>query len=223
MRSLLFVPGDSERKLAKAGDTGADAVIIDLEDSVAADRKDFALGCAKTFLNEPHHAAQRLVVRINPLAGGTALNELRAVTAPALWGVMLPKAEGGADVARLDALLRVVEAEAGLPDGGIRILAIATETARGVLACATYHQSGPRLAGLAWGAEDLLADIGALHSRLPDGEFTPPFAAARNAVLFGAAAAGVAAAMERFWPANVAKQRAMASRASSPSTRTRCR
>ncbi|MFC7396542.1 HpcH/HpaI aldolase/citrate lyase family protein [Chelatococcus sp. GCM10030263] len=194
MRSLLFVPGDSDRKLAKGLDTGADALILDLEDSVAAEAKPRAREIVASFLAEmvPLSARPRLFVRVNAFGTNLTDADLDAAVAAAPDGIMLPKATGGADVGRLAAKLAVREARAGLPDGSIAILAIATETAASLFGLGSYGNASPRLAGLAWGAEDLSADLGAETYR--DGSaLTDPFRLARTLTLLGAPAAGVAA------------------------------
>jgi citrate lyase subunit beta/citryl-CoA lyase len=195
IRSWLFVPGDSERKLAKAAGSGADCVILDLEDSVAAERKGFARGHAADVAAAwpAHEGAPQLFVRLNSQSSVWHMEDVAAAAARGVAGVVLPKAEGGPDVTRLDAALRVAEAEAGLADGALAILAIATETPRAVLEIASYPAGAPRLCGLAWGGEDLGAALGTLAARDADGRHTPPFAHARTMLLFGAAAAGVAA------------------------------
>lgn len=195
MRSLLFVPGDSAAKLAKALGSGADALILDLEDSVAPDAKAAARAVTRAFLAEHGKAAgrPRLYVRLNGLTTGLIEDDLDAVMPGAPDGVMLPKAEGGVDVAHLSAKLAVREAESDLPDGGTRILAIATETAKGVFALGTFAGASRRLEGLAWGAEDLSADLGAETNRQADGRFAEPYRLARALTLMGAAAAEVAA------------------------------
>ncbi len=194
MRSLLFVPGDSTRKLQKALESGADALIIDLEDSVAPANKGEARRVALSFLRDRRDAASRpiLYVRINGFDSGLSEGDLDAVMTGAPDGIVLPKASGGADVALLDSRLATREALHGLPDGGTRIIAIATETPAAVFGCGTYAGASPRLSALAWGAEDLSAEIGALASR-SGRDWTSPFALVRNLCLFGAAAAAVAA------------------------------
>jgi citrate lyase subunit beta/citryl-CoA lyase len=193
MRSLLFVPGDSDRKLAKALDTGADALILDLEDSVSAEAKPQAREIVASFLAEmvPLPARPRLFVRVNALGTGLTDADLDAAVAAAPDGIVLPKATGGADIGRLAAKLAVREARAGLPDGSIAILAIATETAASLFSLGSYVDASPRLAGLAWGAEDLSADLGAETYRA-EGALTDPFRLARTLTLLGASAAGVA-------------------------------
>lgn len=192
MRSMLFVPGDSEKKLAKALSSGADALIVDLEDSVAAANKETARRLAAEFI-----AASRggplIYVRVNDLSSGQTDADLEAVMKAAPDGVMLPKSNSGADVGRLSTRLRVEEAQNGLADGATRIMPIITETAAGVLAAGTYVPADTRLAGLTWGAEDLSAEIGASDTRDAAGLYTDLFRFARVATLLAASAAGVAA------------------------------
>jgi citrate lyase subunit beta / citryl-CoA lyase len=193
MRSLLFVPGDSPRKLEKALQAGADALILDLEDSVAFSEKEGARRTTAAFLAEARQAAERprLFVRVNALSTGLTDADLDGVMAGAPDGIMLPKAVGGPDVAHLGAKLAVREAEHGLDDGGTRIVAIATETAASLFVLGGFAGASRRLAGLAWGAEDLSADLGAEANRDEAGLFTEPFRLARNLMLFAAAAAEV--------------------------------
>ena len=195
MRSLLFVPGDSPRKLAKGLESGADALILDLEDSVAADRKAEARTTALGFLNEVGTAANRprLLVRVNSLDTGLTDADLDAVVAGRPDAILLPKAEGRPSVVELDAKLAAREARAGLPNGAIGIMAIATETAAALFVAGTYAGASPRLSALTWGAEDLSADIGAETNRDADGNFTGPFRLARSLCVAAAAAAKVAA------------------------------
>ena len=185
IRSLLFVPADSERKIAKADEGEADALILDLEDSVAPDAKPAAREAVRAV-----RSGKRLFVRINPLPLGMADDDLAAALACRPFGVVLPKANGGADVAELDARLAVHEAEAGVEEGATRILAIATETAAGTLAAASHARASRRLWGLTWGAEDLAADIGALAKRDGTGRYRDTFRFARVQALLGAVAAG---------------------------------
>lgn len=193
MRSLLFVPADSPRKLDRALASGADLLILDLEDSVAAERKAEARRSALAFLREQRGAAARprLYVRINGFASGLSEGDLDVVMTAAPDGVVLPKASGGADVALLDARLAVREALHDL-DRPTDILAIATETAASLFGLGTYAGASPRLAGMAWGGEDLSADIGAAETKRPEGGWSEPFRLARNLLLFAAAAAGAA-------------------------------
>jgi citrate lyase subunit beta / citryl-CoA lyase len=195
MRSLLFVPGDSPRKLAKGLESGADALILDLEDSVAGDRKAEARATSLAFLKDVVSADKRprLLVRVNSLDTGLTDADLDAVVAGHPDAILLPKAEGGPSVIHLDAKLAAREALAGLPDGAIGIMAIATETAAALFAAGTYAGASPRLSALTWGAEDLSADIGAETNRDANGNFTGPFRLARSLCVAAAAAAKVAA------------------------------
>jgi citrate lyase subunit beta / citryl-CoA lyase len=191
MRSLLFVPGDSEKKLAKALESGADALILDLEDSVALATKPPARGAVAAFIAATRASVRRprLYVRVNPLDGGLTEADLDVVMATGPDGIMLPKSFGGADVQRLGVKLAVREAENGLVDGATRILAIATESARALFGLASYAGASARLEGLAWGAEDLSADLGSETYRLADGAYSGPYRLARDLTLIGAVAA----------------------------------
>jgi citrate lyase subunit beta/citryl-CoA lyase len=195
MRSLLFVPGDSPKKLGKALGCEADALILDLEDSVAAAAKPSARGLVRDALADARRSPSRprLFVRVNPLSSGATDADLDAVMAAAPDGIMLPKAICGEDVQHLSAKLAVREAEFGLDDGATRILVIATETARSIFHMGTYAGASRRLAALTWGAEDLSADLGAETARLSDGSLSAPYALARTLTLFAAVAAEVAA------------------------------
>jgi citrate lyase subunit beta/citryl-CoA lyase len=195
IRSALFVPGDSPAKLAKSLSAGADALILDLEDSVAVERKEGARATTLAFLRDARKNDPRplLMVRVNALDTGLTDADLDAVVAGRPDAIMLPKAEGGAAVAHLDAKLTAREAIHGLPDGTIRIVAIATETASALFVAGTYGGASPRLTGLSWGAEDLSADLGAETNRDAEGRFTEPFRFARNLCLAAAAAAKIQA------------------------------
>lgn len=193
MRSLLFVPGDSPRKLEKALTAGADALLLDLEDAVAPAAKDGARRTVAAFLAEARAEAERprLYVRVNALDTGLTDADLAGVMMAIPDGIVLPKAAGGADVARLGAKLAVWEARAGAPDGATRILALAAESARGIFGLGTYADAGQRLMGLTWGGEDLSADVGAETNRDERGAYTEPYRLARSLTLFAAAAASV--------------------------------
>jgi len=194
MRSYLFVPADSERKLARGAESGADALILDLEDSVAADRKAGARDTALAYLKQQGGArGQQLVVRVNALDTGLTDPDLDVVVAGKPDAILLPKAEGGAAVTHLDAKLTAREAMHGLPEGSIRILALATETASSLFLCGTYKNASPRLTGITWGAEDLSAELGAETNRDEFGHFTSPYWLARNLSLAAAASARVPA------------------------------
>jgi citrate lyase subunit beta/citryl-CoA lyase len=195
MRSLLFVPADDAKKLDKAMACGADALILDLEDSIPAQGKAQARMRAAAFIGEAGKVAQRprLLVRINGFATGLADADLDAVVPARPDAIMLPKAQGGPDVVRADAKLSAREAIAGLPDGSIRIVAIATETATALFLAGTYGGASARLEGLTWGAEDLSAELGAETNRDGEGRFLDPYRLARALCLAGAAAARVQA------------------------------
>jgi citrate lyase subunit beta/citryl-CoA lyase len=194
MRSALFVPGDDEKKLAKALLSGADALIVDLEDSVAFAAKERARRIAGEFLRAaaPQSRRPRLFVRVNPLESGLTDADLDAVMPSGPAGVFLPKSLSGASVQQLGVKLAVREASLGLDDGATRIVAIATESARALFGMESYRGCSARLEGLAWGGEDLSADLGAESNRLPDGAYAGPFALARNLTLVGAVSAEVA-------------------------------
>lgn len=191
MRSLLFVPGDNEKKLEKALGSGADALIIDLEDSVAPDRKAAARDIAAAFIRTHAENATRprLIVRVNALATRLTDADLDGVMPAGPDAIMLPKAEGGVSVQHIGAKMAVREAEHDLGDGAIKIIAIGSETARGVFQLGTYAGASHRLIALTWGGEDLSADIGAETNRLSAGSYADPYRLARALTLIGAAAA----------------------------------
>jgi citrate lyase subunit beta/citryl-CoA lyase len=193
MRSLLFVPGDSPKKLDKGMASGADALIVDLEDSISAANKEDARKVTLAFLKSARAAKDRprLLVRVNAIDTGLIDGDLDAVMAAAPDAIMLPKAEGGGSVIHLDAKLAVREAENGLPDNATGIIAIATETAAALFLAGTFRNASRRLTGLTWGAEDLSADLGAEANRDKDGNFLDPYRLARSLCLAGAASAAV--------------------------------
>jgi citrate lyase subunit beta/citryl-CoA lyase len=194
MKSLLFVPANSERKLHKALGSGADVIILDLEDSIAPADKATARAAAGAFIRDQRgKAAARLYVRVNDLRSGMTDDDLAATVAAGPHGVMLPKAESGADVQHLSAKLRVHEAENGFGDGSIAILPIAFETPASVFSGGSYQGASARLSGLTWGAEDLSTGIGARTARDDAGALTDPYRLARSVCLLAAAAAGVPA------------------------------
>jgi citrate lyase subunit beta/citryl-CoA lyase len=191
MRSLLFVPADSERKLARGLDSGADALILDLEDSVAAANRPIARRLAREFLEAHGPDRLRRYVRINPLASGLALDDLAATIAGRPDGILLPKCTPD-DVRTADHYLSAFETAAGAPVGAIRIIAIATETAQAVFELGRYAGVSPRLEAITWGAEDLSADIGG-NNRTLEGDYDGPYQLARSLCLLAASAAEVAA------------------------------
>ncbi|GGA74590.1 CoA ester lyase [Nitratireductor aestuarii] len=190
MRSLLFVPGDSPRKFAKAMGTNADALVLDLEDSVAASEKVGARVTVADML-QADRAGKILIVRVNAFDTGITLDDLAAVMPYAPDAVMLPKCRGGADVELLGHYLSAFEAANRIERGQTGIVAVATETGESVLGLSTYKPD-PRLRGLLWGGEDLIASINATRNR--DGEvYSGPFLLARNLCLMAASQAGVGA------------------------------
>lgn len=188
-RSFLFVPGDSERKMAKAGGVGADALILDLEDSVLPEARPAARALCSAFLAD-HGKAW---VRINPIDSDDAVADLEAVAPLAPLGIVLPKAGGANDIARLGAMLDAIEKANGLEVGRIQVIPIGTETPAAIFALGEYAGSTPRLAGLTWGAEDLGAALGASANRAADGAWLPTYELARSLCLIGAGAAAVPA------------------------------
>ena len=195
LRSLLFVPADSAKKLDKAMTSGADALIVDLEDSIAIDRKAPARNSAAAFLEDALAAKPRpfILLRVNGLKTGLTDADLDTIVPAQPDAVMLPKAEGGGSVVHAAAKLAVREAARGLSDGSVKILPIATETAAAIFLAGTFAGSSPRLMGLTWGAEDLSAELGAAANRGADGRFLDPYRLARVLCLAGAAAAEVPA------------------------------
>jgi citrate lyase subunit beta/citryl-CoA lyase len=191
LRSLLFVPGDSERKLDKAESSPADALILDLEDAVAPSRTAIARGMVLDYLKAHTDRSRRqLWVRINPLDTPAALLDLMIV-AGAPDGLMLPKVNSAADVLRLAHMLDALEVREGVAAGRIGILPVATETAASLFTLNSYAGCTPRLAGLTWGAEDIAAALGASTNRGPDGEYDSVYQLTRSLCLAGAVAAGV--------------------------------
>lgn len=191
MRSMLFVPGDSRRKFDKARQVAADALILDLEDSVGLEAKGEARVVVRDMLNADR-TRQKLYVRVNALDTGMTLADLAAVMPARPDGIVLPKSRSGDDVARLSHYLDACEAMAGIDLGSTRILAIVTETAESIFGLASYRRHLPRLMGMMWGAEDLAASLGATENGDAAG-YHPPFLVARQLCLMAAAAAGVMA------------------------------
>ncbi|MFZ2997291.1 HpcH/HpaI aldolase/citrate lyase family protein [Sphingobium sp.] len=183
LRSLLFVPADRPERFAKAVDSGADAIILDLEDSVAPERKAYGRGAIAEWLagDRPTPA----FVRVNPLDGEAIADDLNAALEARPDGLMLPKAEGAASI---EALLRMAGGRPVPP-----ILPIATETPAAIFELGSYRSVARHLAGITWGAEDLPAAIGASTSREADGRYTPPYEMVRALTLFAAHACAVPA------------------------------
>lgn len=192
MRSWLFAPGDSEKKLAKAADGPADIVICDLEDAVTAENKPLARRLVHDFLAADTRRRARLWVRVNPLDGPHTLDDLVAVMPARPAGIMLPKVYGRADVDRLDMYLTALEAAQGIERGSTPVIVLVTETAEAMFHTGDY-KGAPRVVALTWGPEDLADSIGAATNRNPDGSFGFTYELARSLTLLGAAAAGVPA------------------------------
>lgn len=192
IRSFLFVPGDSSAKMEKALSAGADALILDLEDSVAPAAKAGARQTVAKFLAARADGSKpRIWVRINPLTQAEALHDLAAILQPGLAGIVVPKIDGPEEIARLGWQLDALEVRAGLVLGGLKILAVATETASSVFRLGDFRQVNARLYGLTWGAEDLAVSLGASTNRTSDGALALPYQMARSLCLAGARAAGV--------------------------------
>ena len=191
MRSVLFVPADSPAKYDKALSSNADALILDLEDSVSAAARPAARAGLADLLARDRRG-KTIFVRVNALGTDDALPDLAAAMPGGPDGILLPKCVGGADVARLADMLSAFEAAHGLTLGTTRIFPIATETAAGLLALPSLAPAHPRLMAVMWGAEDLAADLGTRANRA-QGRYTDPFRTARTQLLLAAAAAGVPA------------------------------
>lgn len=191
LRSMLFVPGDSEKKFEKAAAIGADALILDLEDAVAPSQKDGARALVQSHLGVHPDRPWKFFVRVNPLDTGMTDDDLAAIVRPGLDGIMLPKADNADDVADLAERLDALETGTGMQPGSTRIVVIATETPAAMFGLQTYMNAHPRLVGLTWGAEDLAAVMGASANKDDAGNWTFPYQIARTHSLFAANAAGV--------------------------------
>jgi citrate lyase subunit beta / citryl-CoA lyase len=199
LRSLLFVPGDRPDRMEKALGYGADALILDLEDSVTPERKHAARLATAAFLGQTKGRI-KLFVRVNPLNSAFLEDDLSAILEAKPDALVLPKAEGASSVKALSTLA-----------SGTPILPIVTETPTAVFLLGTYRSVREELLGLTWGAEDLPASIGALGARDKTGRYTPPYELVRSLTLFGAHAAGVAA-IETIYP-NIADDEGLAAHA----------
>ena len=188
-RSFLFVPADSERKLQKAAAAGADALIVDLEDSVAANARPDARILAREFLA----GKENVWVRINPVDTDDAVADLEAVMPSVPAGIVLPKPHSAAAAIELDKRIATLESLHGIEAGRTKILPLCTEHPEALFTLNSYRGSTPRLAGLSWGAEDLSAALGATANRDADGEWLPVYEMARSLCLLAASAAEVAA------------------------------
>ena len=188
-RSFLFVPADSERKMRKAGSVGADALILDLEDSVAADARPDARLMAREYLE----GKDNVWVRINPIDTDDAKADLAGVMPSAPAGIVLPKPRSALAAIELDEILSGLEASHGIDPGSTRILPLCTEHPEALFTLNSYIGATPRLAGISWGAEDLSAALGAMTNRDEDGNWLPTYEMARSLCLLAAAASEVAA------------------------------
>ncbi len=188
-RSFLFVPADSRRKLEKAGSAGADALIVDLEDSVAAD----ARGEARLIAAEYLPGKDKVWVRINPVDSDDALLDLDAVMPSKPAGIVLPKPRSAADVVKLSGHIDVLEQRHGIQAGQTQIIALCTERPEALFTLDSYAGATERLFGLSWGAEDLSAAVGATANRDEQGNWLPLYEMARSFCLLAAAAAEVTA------------------------------
>ena len=194
LKSLLFVPGDSEKKMSKAAGSAASALILDLEDAVAIDRIEIARGMVTEYLrSRPDRSQQELWVRINPLPTPMSMPDLIAAVKGAADGILLPKVESGNDIVVLDHYITALEHREGVAPGSIRIMAVSTETPQALFAFDSYRNASARLAGLTWGAEDLSTALGASTNRVDSGEYEFTYQLARSMCLLGANAAGVQA------------------------------
>jgi len=193
LRSMLFVPGDSERKLGKVAGGPADALILDLEDSVAKDRLPLARGIVGEYLKSSRGSprAQQLWVRINPLSTADALPDLAAIVGGAPDGIVVPKINSGAEAALLGHYLTALETREGVAPGIIKILAVATETPAAMFTLGSFAGSTPRLCAMTWGAEDLPAAVGASTNLNDSGNLDFTYQLARSLCLLAATAAGV--------------------------------
>jgi len=193
LRSLLFVPGDSERKQQKARAAGADALILDLEDSVAPARLPVAREMVRAFLAAPRApGGPQLWVRVNGPASGSLLDDLVAVADAGPEGIVVPKVSDADEVRAIHHYLSALEKREERPLESIRLILIATETARGVQNTAAYTAL-PRVSGITWGAEDLAAALGATTNRDPDGSYAFTYRLARSLCLVAASALDVQA------------------------------
>ncbi len=191
LRSFLFVPGDSEKKFARASTSGADVLILDLEDAVAPSMKEAARGLVASWIDQADGLESSLFVRVNPLDTGLTEGDLAAVVRPGLAGILVPKVNGAQDVSTIAASLDRLEAAAGLAAGAVKIMVVATETPLAMFHLGSYTPPHPRLIAMTWGAEDLSAALGATTNKEADGSWTFPYQLARAHCLFAAGAAEV--------------------------------
>lgn len=193
LRSMIFVPGDSEKKLAKAMDFGADGIVIDLEDSVVPKRKALAREMSRDYLKSVINGTTELWVRINPLDSLEVLHDLAVIVPMAPAGVVIPKPDSPMDIERVSNFIDILEVEHDLEEGCVGILPVVTETPAAVLNIGDYQYSNSRIRALTWGAEDLSAAIGASTNVDESGRWLPPHQVTRSFCLFASYAAGVQA------------------------------
>lgn len=191
MRSFLFVPADSDKKLAKAAEAGADALILDLEDSVALSNKEAARAKARDYLKSASATGAKICVRMNALDTKFWRDDLKSVVPQRPHAILIPKTLSGNCVKKVANALTEIEAEAGLRTDAIKLFCVATETAASLFSLGTYAGSSPRLFALTWGAEDLAAALGARGNKDETGAYTEPYRLARTLTLLGAVAANV--------------------------------
>lgn len=189
MRSFLFVPADSERKMEKAVGVGADALILDLEDAIVPEARPRARELVADYLP----GKENVWVRINPLDTADAMPDLEGVMQGGPAGIVLPKAGSAEDAVTLAGCLDELEARHGLAAGSTQIMVLCTERPEALFTLDGYMGATERLYGLSWGAEDLSEAVGGSANRGPDGNWLPQFELARSLCLFAAAAAEVAA------------------------------
>ncbi|MDO8289120.1 MAG: CoA ester lyase [Parvibaculum sp.] len=191
MRSFLFVPADSDKKLAKGAGSGADALILDLEDSVALSNKPAARANAGAYLKSASPKGPKLCVRMNALDTPLWQDDLKSVIAAKPYAILVPKTITGGCIRTVSAYLDGLEEESGLTKGTTKLFCVATETAASMFNLGTYGGSSSRLFAMTWGAEDLAAALGARDNKDEDGNYTGPYQMARTLTLLGAIAAGV--------------------------------
>ena len=191
MRSFLFIPADSDKKLAKAATTGADALILDLEDSVALSNKEAARANARDYLKSAATEGPRVCVRMNALDTPLWETDLEAVVVHRPFAIMVPKTISGDCVKKVATKLDLIEHDAGIEAGATKLFCVATETAASLFNLGTYAGSSSRLFALTWGAEDLATALGANSNKDDSGNYTEPYRLARTLTLAGAVAAGV--------------------------------
>lgn len=187
-RSWLFVPGDSTRKIESALKGNADALIFDWEDAVSLANKDLGRSTTRAALVAAGCGIERIWIRVNGLDTPWFADDLAALPADRIAGVVLPKCCGPSDLARLDQELARCEAASGVAAGFLKVVAIATETAASVLALSEFRRPIPRLSGILWGGEDLAGDLGVMANRDAGGRYRAAFQHARTMVLYAAAA-----------------------------------